>query len=406
MRILLLLFLLIVANFHTISSNCIYYDPLRNQTYDLKTIFKQNEKNYFTTGNSSFGYNGEHFSINFNLCNDIDYSYCNGISSICQYFYDENSFKGIFDLGTFSNVEFDDNQLTIVYKSIVFDKNGYNDCSGAIEKNRRVTYFNFQCDYSIDVINNTNEIVPIEDGFCKYQVYLKSKSFCTTTSNTTTTTTTTSAITSTTTTTATTTTNDNNENECSKSHTIYYNSIDNSCECDSQSTGKQCEISKMFFSSISYVQEKGGLVFLNGYFGTEYRKSKFNITIGDNNENCRNVTQLSESLIKCDIGPGFGFKDVYLEDRGLSIYKQYQLQYIGNINTNANNNNNNNANDENDNSSNSIISGYKIEIIVLACAIVASIIIMIFTYRFIKKRQEKLKIEKTQQLNSKNIIIA
>ncbi|KAM9958593.1 hypothetical protein ACTFIW_012182 [Dictyostelium discoideum] len=405
MRIyLLLLFFIIVASFHTISSNCIYHDPLRNQTYDLKSIFKQNDKNYFTTGNSSFGYNGEHFSINFNLCNDIGYSYCNGISSNCQYFYDKNSFKGIFDLGTFSNVEFNDNQLTIVYKSIVFDKNGYNDCSGAIEKNRRVTYFNFQCDNSIDVINNTNEIIPIQDGFCKYQIYLKSKSFCTT--NTTTTTTTS-------TTTTTTVTNENNENKCLKSHTIYYNPIDKSCECDSQSTGKQCEISKMFFSSISYVQEKGGLMFLNGYFGTEYGKSKFNITIG-NDEICRNVTQLSESLIKCDIGPGFGFKDVYLEDRGLSIYKQYQLQYIGNINigNNNNNNNNNNANNansnnnNNNNSSNSIISGYKVEIIVLACAIVASIIIMIFTYRFIKKRQEKLKIEKTQQLNSKNIIIA
>ncbi|KAM9996184.1 hypothetical protein ACTFIY_002361 [Dictyostelium cf. discoideum] len=398
---LLLLLFLIIANFHTISSNCIYQDPLRNKTYDLKSIFKQNDRNYFTTGNSSFGYNGEHFSINFNLCNDTDYSYCNGSSSVCQYFYDEISFKGIFDLGTFSNVEFNDNQLTIVYKSIVFDKNGYNDCSGAVEKNRRVTYINFLCDKSINVINNTNEIIPIQDGICKYQVYFKSKSFCTTTN--TGTTGTTPIITTTTTTstsTSTSTTNDNSENKCSKSHTIYYNSIDDSCECDSQSTGKLCEISKMFFSSISYVQEKGGLVFLNGYFGTEYGKSQFNITI-DGNENCRNVTQLSESLIKCDIGPGFGFKDVFLEDRGLSIYKQYQLQYIGNI-INGNNNANNNKN----NSSNSIISGYKIEIIVLSCAIVTSIIIMIFTYRFIKKRQEKLKIDKTQQLNSKNIIIA
>ncbi|KAN0024849.1 hypothetical protein ACTFIV_009258 [Dictyostelium citrinum] len=381
---IIFLYLLIIVNIQTIlGSNCRFIDPLRNQTYDLRSVFKKNNKHYFTTGNSTHGYNGEHFSVNFNLCDCYDYSYCKGSSSpssVCQYFYDEYSFKGIFDLGSFSNIEYHDDGFSIVYRSIVFDPDGYNDCSGAVDKNRRVTYFNFLCDPSIDIIN-TNKIIPIQDGICKYQISFKSKSFCTTS-----------------------TTTNNDENQCSKSHTIYYDSVNNTCECDSQSTGKRCEISKMFISSISYVQESGGLILLNGYFGNEYEKSNFNIKVGD--ENCRNVLQLSENLITCDIGPGAGFKNVYLEDRGLSIFKTNQLQYISNTNGNSNNDNNNHSYNSNKNSSKSSLSSYKIEIIVLACVIVTSILIMLFTYRFIKKRQEKLKIDKIQQLNNKEITIS
>ncbi|KAM9970550.1 hypothetical protein ACTFIR_002410 [Dictyostelium discoideum] len=49
---------------------------------------------------------------------------------------------------------------------------------------------------------------------------------------------------------------------------------------------------------------------------------------------CTNIEQLNETLNKCDVGKGFGFKDVILKDRDLTLHVLNLFQYFKPITTN------------------------------------------------------------------------
>ncbi|KAM9975023.1 hypothetical protein ACTFIW_008497 [Dictyostelium discoideum] len=103
-----------------------------------------------------------------------------------------------------------------------------------------------------------------------------------------------------------------------------------SCSCDTQTNGTNCENSKLFLNNIDPTDENGGTTYLYGYFGIT--TSNLSIVIGDND--CTNIEQLNETLIKCDVGKGFGFKDVILKDRDLIVHVLNLFQYFTPITTN------------------------------------------------------------------------
>ncbi|KAM9970548.1 hypothetical protein ACTFIR_002408 [Dictyostelium discoideum] len=108
------------------------------------------------------------------------------------------------------------------------------------------------------------------------------------------------------------------------------NLILGSCSCDTQTNGTNCENSKLFLNNIDPTDENGGTTYLYGYFGIT--TSNLSIMIGDND--CTNIEQLNETLIKCDVGKGFGFKDVILKDRDLIVHVLNLFQYFSPITTN------------------------------------------------------------------------
>ncbi|EAL62269.1 hypothetical protein DDB_G0290285 [Dictyostelium discoideum AX4] len=103
-----------------------------------------------------------------------------------------------------------------------------------------------------------------------------------------------------------------------------------SCSCDTQTNGTNCENSKLFLNNIIPTDENGGTTYLYGYFGNT--TSNLSIMIGDND--CTNIEQLNETLIKCDVGKGSGFKDVILKDRDLIVHVLNLFQYFKPITTN------------------------------------------------------------------------
>ncbi|KAM9973902.1 hypothetical protein ACTFIW_007564 [Dictyostelium discoideum] len=86
----------------------------------------------------------------------------------------------------------------------------------------------------------------------------------------------------------------------------------------------------MYIDSIDPTDENGGTTYLYGYFGNT---SNLNIQIGDTH--CNNTQQINETLIKCDVGIGSGFKDVLLQDRDLQVKVENLFQYFVPITTNA-----------------------------------------------------------------------
>ncbi|KAM9995147.1 hypothetical protein ACTFIY_001315 [Dictyostelium cf. discoideum] len=102
-----------------------------------------------------------------------------------------------------------------------------------------------------------------------------------------------------------------------------------SCWCDTQTNGTNCENSTLFLINIDSTDENGGTTYLYGYFGIT--TSNLSIMIGDNY--CINIEQLNETLIKCDVGKGSGFKDVILKDRDLTVNVLNLFQYFKPITT-------------------------------------------------------------------------
>ncbi|KAM9993621.1 hypothetical protein ACTFIZ_011592 [Dictyostelium cf. discoideum] len=103
-----------------------------------------------------------------------------------------------------------------------------------------------------------------------------------------------------------------------------------SCSCDTQTNGTNCENSILFLNYIDPTDENGGTTFLYGYFGIT--TSNLSIMIGD--YYCTNIEQVNETLIKCDVGMGSGFKDVILKDRDLTVHVLNLFQYFTPITTN------------------------------------------------------------------------
>ncbi|KAM9970549.1 hypothetical protein ACTFIR_002409 [Dictyostelium discoideum] len=103
-----------------------------------------------------------------------------------------------------------------------------------------------------------------------------------------------------------------------------------SCSCDTQTNGTNCENSRLFLNNIDPTDENGGTTYLYGYFGIT--TSDISIIIGE--YDCTNIEQLNETLIKCDVGKGFGFKDVILKDRDLIVHVLNLFQYFKPITTN------------------------------------------------------------------------
>ncbi|KAM9943530.1 hypothetical protein ACTFIT_006928 [Dictyostelium discoideum] len=103
------------------------------------------------------------------------------------------------------------------------------------------------------------------------------------------------------------------------------------CTCDSQTNGTGCEISRIYIDSIDPTDENGGKTYLYGFFGNT--TSNLFIQIGDNH--CNNTQQINETLIKCYVGIGSGFKDVLLQDRDLQVKVEKLFQYFAPITTNA-----------------------------------------------------------------------
>ncbi|KAM9993622.1 hypothetical protein ACTFIZ_011593 [Dictyostelium cf. discoideum] len=103
-----------------------------------------------------------------------------------------------------------------------------------------------------------------------------------------------------------------------------------SCSCDTQTNGTNCENSILFLNYIGPTDENGGTTFLLGYFGIT--TSNLSIMIGD--YYCTNIEQVNETLIKCDVGMGSGFKDVILKDRDLTVHVLNLFQYFTPITTN------------------------------------------------------------------------
>ncbi|KAM9995145.1 hypothetical protein ACTFIY_001313 [Dictyostelium cf. discoideum] len=103
-----------------------------------------------------------------------------------------------------------------------------------------------------------------------------------------------------------------------------------SCKCDTQTNGTNCENSTLFLNNIDSTDENGGTTYLYGYFGIT--TSNLSIMVGD--RDCINIEQLNETLIKCDVGKGSGFKDVILKDRDLTVNVLNLFQYFAPITTN------------------------------------------------------------------------
>ncbi|KAM9976055.1 hypothetical protein ACTFIR_009896 [Dictyostelium discoideum] len=103
------------------------------------------------------------------------------------------------------------------------------------------------------------------------------------------------------------------------------------CTCDTQTNGTGCENSRIYIDSIDPTDENGGTTYLYGYFGNT--TLNLYIQIGDNH--CNNTQQINETLIKCDVGVGSGFKDVLLQDRDLQVKVEKLFQYFAPITTNA-----------------------------------------------------------------------
>ncbi|KAN0047354.1 hypothetical protein ACTA71_001736 [Dictyostelium dimigraforme] len=103
------------------------------------------------------------------------------------------------------------------------------------------------------------------------------------------------------------------------------------CTCDGQTDGSFCENSKIYIDSIDPTDENGGTTYLYGYFGNI--TSNVSIFIGDST--CSNIQQLNESVIKCDVGIGSGFKDVLFRDRDLQVKIDQLFQYFVPITANA-----------------------------------------------------------------------
>ncbi|KAM9988846.1 hypothetical protein ACTFIY_004893 [Dictyostelium cf. discoideum] len=103
------------------------------------------------------------------------------------------------------------------------------------------------------------------------------------------------------------------------------------CTCDTQTNGTGCENSRIYIDSIDPTDENGGTSYLYGYFGNTTLNLYFKI--GDNH--CINTQQINETLIKCDVGVGSGFKDVLIQDRDLRVRVEKLFQYFAPITTNA-----------------------------------------------------------------------
>ncbi|KAM9992090.1 hypothetical protein ACTFIZ_012757 [Dictyostelium cf. discoideum] len=102
------------------------------------------------------------------------------------------------------------------------------------------------------------------------------------------------------------------------------------CTCDTQTNGTGCENSRIYIDSIDPTDGNGGTTYLYGYFGNT--TSNLYIQIGESY--CNNIQQTNETLIKCDIGVGSGFKDVLLQDRDLQVKVENLFQYFVPITTN------------------------------------------------------------------------
>ncbi|KAM9981852.1 hypothetical protein ACTFIY_004153 [Dictyostelium cf. discoideum] len=96
------------------------------------------------------------------------------------------------------------------------------------------------------------------------------------------------------------------------------------CNCDSQTIGNGCEISKLYISSIDSTSIEGGNVTIYGYFGI--LTSNVTILIGD--LQCTDINQFNNSTINCIIGKGSGIKDVEIIDNDLKALGKKIFKYI------------------------------------------------------------------------------
>ncbi|KAK5578192.1 hypothetical protein RB653_003145 [Dictyostelium firmibasis] len=269
------------------SSNCLYYNPIVNQSYNLSSLKLTPELKYSatfpSTDLSSFS-----FDAYFNFCNGtVNACTVNGATA-CQNI-------GIFQLGSTKigeSVNYTSNGITIVYRSEIFTPITGNNCSGAPEPNRRKTSFLFSCNPNIPTLNVSAPGIEVER--CTYEIKIDSSLVC----------------------------RDCPLN-CSQPHGIC-NRITGECQCDSQTKGKSCELLKIYINSVDSTTINGGTTYIHGYFGNTTSKT-LKIIIGD--LKCNNIQIYNESTIKCDIGPGEGIKDVLLIDNDLSFVGKQIFQY-------------------------------------------------------------------------------
>lgn len=188
--------------------------------------------------------------------------------------------------------------MTIVYRSKIFQPITGNDCSDAPEPNRRKTSFVFSCNPNIPKLNVTAPGLEIQR--CTYEVQIDTSLVC----------------------------RDCPLN-CSQPHGTC-NRVTGECECDSQTNGKGCELSRIYINSVDSTTINGGTTYLHGYFGiynttTTTTSQRLSIKIGE--LQCKNIQVINDSTIQCDIGPGEGIKDVTIIDMDISYTGKQIFQY-------------------------------------------------------------------------------
>ncbi|KAN0030161.1 hypothetical protein ACTA71_009922 [Dictyostelium dimigraforme] len=267
---------------------CNYLNPLNpTQNFDMISLKLNKSLGYkvsaLTTGNlNSF--------IIFNLCNETT-DLCNiGFSNLtaCQSFASLSTINPL-SIPKSESHSFLENGLIIKY-SIDVVPTPTNNCSAAIEPNKRVTFLNFNCNKSVD---NLKIINGSENSRCSYQVNLETKLVC-----------------------------KSCPINCTQLlHSINCNETSWKCNCDSQTYGDYCNQSKIYISSVDSTTTDGGTTFLNGYFGNTI-SGRLNITIGS--LQCNNITVYNTSTISCNIEKGEGVKPVTLIDRDLICTGTFQ----------------------------------------------------------------------------------
>ncbi|KAM9976057.1 hypothetical protein ACTFIR_009898 [Dictyostelium discoideum] len=370
MQIYLFIFLFISLFLNINGSMCNFKNPNKNSFIDLEPIFNLTDKPYFHVFMGYSGQNNQNTSdIYFDLCKNNTLAVCNGNgTNACQIFSNKT-----YSLGSFYSIAFDNDNIQIRYKGYADSK--LCNYSTSYENSTRVTDFHFryfcdcdncaqnhsscyngkcQCDqYTtgetcnqlkinitqviskpingsicylfgnfVSIVPNFevfigdlkceytklidptkiemsappgsgNQSITITDGISSYYSPILFEYI-----------------------------NVQCLGNCSQIHgecNLYLGV----CICDSQTNGTSCENSRMYIDSIDPTDENGGTTYLYGYFGNT---SNLNIQIGDTH--CNNTQQINETLIKCDVGIGSGFKDVLLQDRDLQVKVENLFQYF------------------------------------------------------------------------------
>ncbi|KAN0040612.1 hypothetical protein ACTA71_008950 [Dictyostelium dimigraforme] len=282
------LFIVLFLNlfFYTNGSNCNYSNSKKDVIFELEPFFKSGipyDVKTGTTGDSNS-------NVAFNLCATKPLDECKGDGyGACQILHFLNgTYRNVYDLGSLFDYTIGSNSLQIRYKA------GSNpaDClSGALEKNTRVTDFNFNCNKNIG--NIISVINGKEPKLCHYQILMESSIFC-------------------------------DCDNCVKPHWngICYNG---KCQCDQYTSGDNCEKIKIEINSIVPTTIKGGIGYLIGDF--QYITSSFDVFVGESK--CTDVKLINSTTIEITVPPGDqGFIDVTIKDGMSSYLSAVQFQYI------------------------------------------------------------------------------